>query len=97
MMPYSFIKTKNDSFKGEALLITPLRESINALNCDITEKQVIEIANNLYADYDDLFSNKRDAWRNMRIENNDLFQNTVKWRKDLRLFIKKFGGKRIDE
>lgn len=67
------------------------------MDCDITEKQIIEIAKKLYYDYNDLFANRRDEWRKLKIDNHLLFENTLKWRKPLRLFIKKYGGQISDE
>jgi len=90
------IVTNDISFKGEALGIPILRNEIDSMVGELSELDVIEIAEMLFFEYQNIYMTDKNKWTELKTNNRERFMETWGCRKPLIKFIKMYKEKNYD-
>jgi hypothetical protein len=77
-------------FVGKCLVIQPLRAKLKTIRGNISEREVIALAEELYAEYHDRYKNRKAEWDAIRFGNYALHSETQAYMGNLKTLINKY-------
>ena len=88
-LPFNILSS-NRKFIGNVITTPPLRSILDTRNGDITEEEIIALAEDLFTIYEDRYVNNRELWDSIKLNDFETHRATQASRIKLRHLIKDY-------
>jgi phosphoserine phosphatase len=91
----AIILSKSDRFKGDVLGIPVLREKIFAMTGTISRQEIMDMANDLFAGYNNIYKIEENKINYKKQYGQDLYREMMSHRRKIRNFLAKYKEGRV--